>query len=100
VAVESDEGVAVPVGLFCGHVAHCLSHPAVLLCEFPVACRARFIQLVNGRHTIQEIAALVARDGSPQPGAADVENLARNVFQNRWRLDFLAMARTPSSLDD
>jgi SAM-dependent methyltransferase len=57
-----------------------------------------FIQLVDGRRTIREIAALVARDGAPQPGAADVENFARNVFQNLWRLDFLAMARTPPRL--
>jgi hypothetical protein len=57
-----------------------------------------FIQLVDGCRTIREIAALVARDGAPQPGAADVENFARNVFQNLWRLDFLAMARTPPRL--
>jgi hypothetical protein len=53
-----------------------------------------FIQLVDGRRTIREIAALVARDVAPQPGAAGVENFARNVFQSLWRLDFLAMART------
>jgi SAM-dependent methyltransferase len=57
-----------------------------------------FIQLVDGRRTIREIAALVARDGAPQPGAAGVENFARNVFQSLWRLDFLAMARTPPRL--
>jgi hypothetical protein len=53
-----------------------------------------FIQLVDGRRTIREIAALVARDRAPQPGVADVENLARNVFKNLWHLDLLAMART------
>ena len=58
-----------------------------------------FIQLVDGRRTIREIAALVARDGAPQAGVADVENLARNVFQDLWRLDLLAMARTPTSLN-
>jgi hypothetical protein len=57
-----------------------------------------FIQLVDGRRTIREIAALVASEGAPQPGAADVEDLACNVFQNLWRLDFLAMARTPPRL--
>ena len=59
------------------------------------AVQAPFIQLVDGRRTIREIAALVARDRAPQPGVADVENLARNVFQSLWRLDFLATARTP-----
>jgi hypothetical protein len=60
------------------------------------AVQLPFIQLVDGRRTIREIAALVARDYAPQPGVSDVENLARNVFQNLWRLDFLAMARTPA----
>jgi SAM-dependent methyltransferase len=56
-----------------------------------------FIQLVDGRRTIREIAALVAGDGPSQPGAADMfEDLARKAFQNLWRLDFLAMARIPA----
>ena len=55
-----------------------------------------FIRLVDGRRTIREIAALVAADGASQPGAADIEDVARKVFQNLWRLDFLAMARTPA----
>ena len=63
------------------------------------AVQVPFIQLVDGRRTIREIAAMVARDRAPQPGVADVENLARNVFQNLWRLDFLAMARIPPSLN-
>jgi SAM-dependent methyltransferase len=62
------------------------------------AVQAPFIQLVDGRRTIQEIAALAARNGAPQPGAADVENLARNVFQKLWRFDLLAMTRTPPTL--
>ena len=64
------------------------------------AVQKPFIQLVDGHRTIREIAALVARDGAPAPGAADVENLARNVFQDLWRTDFLAMARRPPSPDD
>jgi SAM-dependent methyltransferase len=56
-----------------------------------------FLQLVDGSRTIREIAALVARDHTPQADVADVENLARNVFQNLWRLDFLAMARNPAA---
>jgi SAM-dependent methyltransferase len=55
-----------------------------------------FIRLVDGRRTIREIAAQVATDGASQPGVADIEDLARKAFQNLWRLDFLAMARTPA----
>jgi SAM-dependent methyltransferase len=55
--------------------------------------RLLFAQLVDGRRTIREIAAVVAR--APQVGAADVETLARNVFQDLWRFDLLAMTRTP-----
>jgi SAM-dependent methyltransferase len=62
------------------------------------AVQAPFVQLVDGRRTIREIAALVAGAGPPQRGAADVENFARTVFQNLWRLDFLAMARNPPSV--
>ncbi len=62
------------------------------------AVQMPFIQLVDGRRTIREIVALVARNGTPNRRAADVENLARNVFQDLWRLDFLAMARNPPSL--
>lgn len=58
------------------------------------AVDAPFARLVDGRRTIREIAALVARDGATPSGAADVETLARNAFQNLWRLDLLAMART------
>lgn len=59
------------------------------------AVQAPFIQLVDGHRTIREIAALVARDRASQHDVADVENLACNVFQSLWRLDFLAMTRTP-----
>jgi SAM-dependent methyltransferase len=56
-----------------------------------------FVRLVDGRRTIREIAAVVATDGAPQAGAAGIfEDLARKAFQNLWRLDFLAMARTPA----
>jgi SAM-dependent methyltransferase len=59
------------------------------------AVQAPFIQHVDGHRTIREIAALVAVDPAAQPAAADIENVARNVFQSFWRLDFMAMARTP-----
>jgi hypothetical protein len=59
-----------------------------------------FVQLVDGRRTIREIAGRVARHGSSQVAVADLETLARNVFQNFWRLDLLAMALTPPRLDN
>jgi SAM-dependent methyltransferase len=62
------------------------------------AVQLPFIQLVDGRRTIREIVALVVGAGAPQPAAADVETFARNVFQDLWRLDFLAMVRTPPRL--
>ena len=62
------------------------------------AVHVPFARLVDGRRTIREIAALVASDGAAAPGAADVESIARNVFQDLWRLDLLAMARTPPRL--
>jgi SAM-dependent methyltransferase len=61
------------------------------------AAEVPFIRLVDGRRTIREIAALVASDGAPQPGTTHVEGLARQAFQNLWRLDFLAMARNPAT---
>jgi SAM-dependent methyltransferase len=57
------------------------------------AVQAPFVQHVDGHRTIREIAALVARNHAAQPGVADVEDLARNVFRSFWRLDFMAMAR-------
>jgi SAM-dependent methyltransferase len=58
-----------------------------------------FVQLVDGRRTIREIAERVAREGSSQTSIADFEPLARNVFENFWQLDLLAMARTPVGID-
>ena len=55
-----------------------------------------FIRFVDGRRTIREIAALVVAEPAWQHGAAVIEDLARKAFQNLWRLDFLAMARTPA----
>jgi hypothetical protein len=64
------------------------------------AVQLPFVQLVDGRRTIREIAGHVARHGSSQVAVADLETLARNVFQNFWRLDLLAMALTPPRLDN
>ncbi|MCV7031507.1 class I SAM-dependent methyltransferase [Mycobacterium sherrisii] len=47
-----------------------------------------FAQLVDGRRSIREIAANV-RPGSD---TGDAEDFARKLFQELWRLDFLAMA--------
>jgi hypothetical protein len=52
-----------------------------------------FVQLVDGRRTIREIAANVAQSGQlSRGGAGDLENFARKLFQSLWRLDFVAMA--------
>jgi SAM-dependent methyltransferase len=52
-----------------------------------------FVQLVDGRRTIREIAASVAQGGQlPRGGAGDFENFARKLFHSLWRLDFVAMA--------
>jgi SAM-dependent methyltransferase len=62
------------------------------------AAQLPFAQLVDGQRTIREIAAQVAGDGAPGAAVADLEYLARKVFQNFWQLDLLAMAR-PRLLD-
>jgi SAM-dependent methyltransferase len=54
-----------------------------------------FIQPVDGRRTIREIAERVAPEGSSQTSVADLETFARKVFENFWQLDLLAMARMP-----
>ena len=58
-----------------------------------------FIQLVDGCRTIREIAERVAREDSSHASIADFESLARNVFENFWQQDVLAMARTPVEID-
>ncbi|MGH3562529.1 MAG: class I SAM-dependent methyltransferase [Mycobacterium sp.] len=56
-----------------------------------------FVQQVDGRRTIREIAASVGESGvMAQGGAAETEEFARRLFEALWRLDFLAMA-LPSS---
>lgn len=50
-----------------------------------------FAQLVDGRRSIREIAAQAAQGGSGGPGSV-AEDFARKLFQELWRLDFLAMA--------
>jgi len=57
------------------------------------AAQLPFVQHIDGRRTIREIAASVAQNGaSPRAAAADLEKFGRKLFQALWRLDFLAMA--------
>jgi SAM-dependent methyltransferase len=52
-----------------------------------------FVQNVDGRRTIREIAERVAQSAEPQRASvADLEKFGRKLFQSLWRLDFLAMA--------
>ena len=52
--------------------------------------RLPYVQNVDGRRNIREIAHLVAR--SSGGSAADHEKFGRELFQSLWRLDFVAMA--------
>ncbi|OBA76911.1 hypothetical protein A5641_20425 [Mycobacterium sp. 1554424.7] len=57
------------------------------------AAQLPFVQHVDGRRTIREIAECVSRQSEPRrANAADLEKFARNLFQSLWRLDFVAMA--------
>lgn len=57
-----------------------------------------FVQNIDGRKTIREIAASVTQtDVSPQATVADLESFARKLFEALWRGDFLAMALSPRS---
>ena len=52
-----------------------------------------FARHINGRRTIREIALCVASSGeSTSPDLANLEQYGRKLFQELWRLDFLAMA--------
>ena len=55
------------------------------------AAQLPFVQQVDGRRTIREIAARVAQSGARRGGAAELEKFGRKLFQSLWRLDFLAM---------
>jgi SAM-dependent methyltransferase len=57
-----------------------------------------FVQYVDGRRPIREIAALVAQSGeSPHTSTVHLEKFARKLFQSLWRLDFLAIALNGNS---
>jgi SAM-dependent methyltransferase len=56
-----------------------------------------FVQRVDGRRTIREIAACVAQSGaSPHSSAAKRERFGRKLFESLWRLDVVAMALNPT----
>lgn len=51
-----------------------------------------FVQQVDGKRSIREIAAAVSEGGSaPRANLAELEKFARKLFQSLWRLDFVAM---------
>jgi hypothetical protein len=61
------------------------------------AAQLPFVQQVDGRRTIREIAEQVAQGGEPRRGGAPAAaQFGRRLFQSLWRLDFLAMARVPA----
>jgi SAM-dependent methyltransferase len=68
-------------------------------CHYFVACRpdrSTASYVIDFAGSIREIAQQVTRTGTSQASVADLESLARSVFENFWQLDLLAMARPPS----
>ena len=55
------------------------------------ATQLPFVQRIDGRCTIREIASSVAQSGSRRADVAELEKFGRKLFQSLWRLDFLAM---------
>ena len=61
------------------------------------AAHLPFVQHIDGRRTIRDIANLVRRSKStPKGSVADVEKFGRKLFQALWRLDVLAMTMQAS----
>jgi SAM-dependent methyltransferase len=57
------------------------------------AAQLPFVQHVDGRRTIREIAQhVVQTQESRRASVGEVEKFSRKLFQSLWRLDFLAMA--------
>jgi SAM-dependent methyltransferase len=62
------------------------------------ATQLPYVQHVDGRRTIREIAERVAQSGqSPRASVDDLEQFGRKLFQSLWRLDFLAMGLNANS---
>ncbi len=75
----------------CGVAGTEIFWPGFRMAPSPV--QLAFVQHVDGRRTIRQIAAQVAREGgSPGTSTAELEDFARALFQSLWRLDFVAMA--------
>jgi SAM-dependent methyltransferase len=55
------------------------------------AAHLPFVQHVDGRRTIREIAERVAESAARRGDLAELEKFGRKLFQSLWRLDFLAM---------
>ena len=55
------------------------------------AAQLPFVQHVDGRRTIREIAESVGQTESRRAAATELEEFGRKLFQSLWRLDFLAM---------
>ena len=61
------------------------------------AAQLPFVQQIDGSRTIREIAARVAQANDGQRvKTADFEKFGRKLFEALWRLDFVAMALSPS----
>jgi SAM-dependent methyltransferase len=56
-----------------------------------------FVQRVDGRRTIRDIAASVHSETTSRGSVADVDKFARKLFEALWRLDFLTMALNPDA---
>ena len=56
-----------------------------------------FVRCVDGRRTIGEIAACVAKTGeSSYSSRVKLERFGRKLFESLWRLDVVAMALSPN----
>jgi hypothetical protein len=58
------------------------------------AAQLPFVQLIDGRRTIREIAERVTEGETRRVDQAGLEKFGRKLFQSLWRLDFLAMGLT------
>ena len=57
-----------------------------------------FVQYIDGRRTIREIAARVAQKGElSRASPAELEKFGRKLSQSLWRLDWVAMALNANS---
>ena len=64
------------------------------------AAQLPFVQQVDGRRTIREIAERVVQSQeSRRASVGEVEKFSRKLFQSLWRLDFLAMALNAKPVD-